>query len=231
MTDLTLVRGDVILRATVTGSGATVLLLHAGAETRTVWRSVATRLSEDGFRTVAFDLRAHGESTGRADTLRAIADDVADMVRREREPIVVVGASLGGLAALVALSEPAVAALVAGLVLVDVTPDPSPRRVRSWLSESGLLGRFEDLVEDILASGQERLESAASLDVPVLLVRAGRSVLEDADVDRFRRANSRVGVVRVPVAGHLIAREAPAELATILATYATGWLRTDGSPE
>ena len=108
-TDITLVLGDVTLQATVTGAGPTVLLLHAGGEHRGVWAPVAERLTESGLRSVAYDLRGHGESSGRATTLRTVAADVIEMVDREPAPIVVTGASLGGYAALAALAEPSIA--------------------------------------------------------------------------------------------------------------------------
>jgi pimeloyl-ACP methyl ester carboxylesterase len=224
MTDVTLARGEVTLRATVTGTGPTVLLLHAGGERRGVWASAGARMAKCGLRTVAFDLRGHGDSSGRATTLRALAGDVSAMVDREPAPIVVVGASLGGLAALAALAEPSTAHRVAGLVLVDVVPDPDPGRVRSWLGDRGLRDQHAELVEDILQSGPGLLAAAAALDVPILLVRAGRSPLSDADVDRLRAANRRVTIACVPGAGHLVARDAPAELARIVSAHATTWL-------
>lgn len=223
--DVTVVLSDVTLRGTVTGTGPSVLLLHAGGENRGVWTPISTRIAADGLRTVAFDLRGHGESTGRAETLRALADDVIEMVRREPMPIVVVGASLGGLAAIAALAEPTVARRVVGLVLVDVVPDPDPDRVRSWLSDLGLGDQRADLVEDTLAAGPELHVTAAASDVPILLVRAGRSPLSDAEVDRFRTANRRVTVTVLPDVGHLVAQEASAELAHIVSARATAWLR------
>ncbi|MFE3447246.1 alpha/beta fold hydrolase [Nocardia sp. NPDC059180] len=227
MTDLTVNLGDITVRATETGTGPTVLLLHAGGERRGVWAPVAAGIAAYGLRTVAFDLRGHGENTGQATTLRAVADDVTEMVRREPTPVVVVGASLGGLAAIAALAEPAVAHRVAGLVLVDVVADPDPDRVRSWLGDLGLLDQHADLVEDILSSGPELSATAAALDLPVLLVRGARSPLADAGAERLRVANRRVTVTCVPDAGHLVARESPTELARIVATNATNWLATD----
>src|SRR5690349_7967424 len=100
MTDFTFVRGDVVLQGTATGSGPTVLLLHAGGEERSVWTPVSAVLNQRDLRTVAYDLRGHGASSGQATTLAEIAADVAAMIHREPAPVVVVGASLGGLAAI-----------------------------------------------------------------------------------------------------------------------------------
>lgn len=225
MTEVGLDLGDVTLRATVTGTGPTVLLLHAGGERRGVWAPVAERMTS--LRTVAVDLRGHGDSPGPATTLRALADDVVAMVAREPAPVVVVGASLGGLAALAALADPDTARRVAGVVLVDVVPDPDPARVHSWLDEQWLGDRHPELVADILAAGPELLAAAGALEVPVLLVRGGGSPLRDVDADRLRAANRRVTTTHVPGAGHLVARDAPAELARIVSAHATTWLAAD----
>ena len=130
MTEVAVFRDDVTLRGTATGTGPSVLLLHAGGEHRGVWTPVAAVLTQRGLRTVAFDLRGHGDSPGPATALREIAEDVTAMIRREPAPVVVAGASLGGLAAIVALADPSAARHVAGLVLVDVVPDPDPARTR-----------------------------------------------------------------------------------------------------
>ncbi|KZB80213.1 alpha/beta fold hydrolase [Amycolatopsis regifaucium] len=216
-TEIRLDLGEVVLQGTVTGTGPTVLLLHAGGERRGVWAPVAEVLAGHGLRTVAFDLRGHGDSTGRATTLRALARDVVGMIGREPAPIVLVGASVGGLAAIAALADPAVAARVSCLVLVDVVPDPAPARVRSWLDFRGLGGRSTQLVEDVLGSGAALLATAGALDMPILVVHGGRdSPLSEADLRRLRAANRRVTVARVPAAGHLVARDAPEELARLV---------------
>lgn len=228
MTDVTLAREGATLRGTATGTGPTVLLLHAGGERRGVWTPVAAALTLCGLRTVAFDLRGHGDSSGRATTLRAITEDVTAMICREPAPVVVVGASLGGLAAIASLADPRAARHVAGLVLVDVVPDPDPARVRAWLDARGLRHDRAELVEDILGRGPELLATATKIELPILLVRGGpRSPLTDAEVERLRAANPAVTVSRVPAAGHLVARDAPDELARIVADRASTWLATE----
>ncbi|ONI85906.1 alpha/beta hydrolase [Actinosynnema sp. ALI-1.44] len=225
MVDLTIWRDDTTLRGTAIGDGPTVLLLHAGGERRGVWAPVAEALSRCGLRTVAYDLRGHGDSTGQATTLPLVADDVAVMIHGERAPLVVVGASLGGLAAIAALADPSVAQRVAGLVLVDVVPDPDLPEVRAWLDEHGLLDTQPELVEDILARGPDLLAVTAKIEPPILLVRAGPdSPIGDAEVERLRAANPGVTVDQVTSAGHLVARDAPDELARILADYASACL-------
>ena len=223
---VTLDRGDAQLHGTVTGTGPTVLLLHAGGEERSVWAPIAAALP---FRSVAYDLRGHGASTGEARTLQPLAADVTAMIHREPAPVVVVGASLGGLAAIAALADPGVAEAVAGLILVDVVPDPDAARVRAWLDQRGLRDHRAELVSDIFDHSHELLAAAARLTLPILLVRGGpTSPLGDPEVDRFRAANPAVAVTRVPEAGHLVARDAPEALARIIGDQVSTWLA--GSP-
>ena len=223
VTDVHLARGDVVLRGTATGTGPTVLLLHAGGEDRRVWVPIADHLARRKMRAVAFDLRSHGDSGGTATTMQTVADDVAAMIDHVPTPIVVVGASLGGLAAIAALADPTTAGQVAGLALVDVVPDPDPGRTRAWLHERGLERERRELVDDTLSRGQELLAIAATLDLPILLIRAAQGPIADADVARLEHVNRRVEVTCVAGAGHLIARDAPTELARIIARTASSW--------
>lgn len=217
-----------MLRGTAQGTGPTVLLLHAGGEDRRVWAPVTAELVSRGLRAVAYDLRGHGESSGTATILPPLAEDVAAMIGPEPAPVVVVGASLGGLTAIAALADPATQGHVAALILVDVVPDPAPARVRTWLDEHGLRPRWPQLVDDLLDRGSQLLATAATIHLPILLVRGGtRSPLDDADVARLLQANPRVTVTRVADAGHLVARDAPLELARIIADRVPTWIAAD----
>src|SRR4051794_24009321 len=114
MTRVTLDRGDARLIGNAIGEGPPALLLHAGGERRGVWEPVAERLAASGFRAVAYDLRGHGESgSAGAERLTTHAGDVAAMLGSEPVPALVVGASLGGLAALLALRDPEARAMAA----------------------------------------------------------------------------------------------------------------------
>jgi pimeloyl-ACP methyl ester carboxylesterase len=219
--EIVLDRDGVALYGTVAGTGPTLLLLHAGGERRNVWDPLIEPLTASGMRTVAFDLRGHGDSAGVATSLHVLAADVRAMVEREGAQVILVGASLGGFAALAALQDPSTARRVFGLVLVDVVPDPEPEPVRAWLDARGLLAAHATIAEDILGRGPELLATAKALDMPILLVRGGRSVLGHDDVGRLRRANRRVTMTAVECAGHLVARDAPSELARILIGHAS----------
>lgn len=224
MTEISFVHGDVQLCGTAAGSGPTVLLLHAGGEERGVWAPIADVLTRRGLRAVAYDLRGHGASSGEAKALHPIAADVTAMIRREPAPVVVVGASLGGLAAIASLADPTTAQAVAGLILVDVVPNPDPPRVRAWLDDRGLR-HHTDLVDDIFDQCPALLATATDLTVPIMLVRAGpTSPLTDAEADHFRAAVPTLTITHIPTAGHLIARDAPAHLANLIVPQAKAWL-------
>lgn len=105
-------------------SARPVLLLHGGGQTRHSWGSTAATLAAAGWYAVAYDQRGHGASgrspSGHYEPGR-FAEDLVEIATTFEQPPVVVGASLGGLAAL--LAEGVLApGLFAGIVLVDITP-------------------------------------------------------------------------------------------------------------
>src|SRR3546814_20151081 len=60
--------------------GLPVILAHGGGQTRRAWRAVAHRLARHGFRTIAVDMRGHGESAWARDGAYDISDFAADLV-------------------------------------------------------------------------------------------------------------------------------------------------------
>jgi pimeloyl-ACP methyl ester carboxylesterase len=215
-----LVRPDAVLRFDRLGSGPAALLLHAGGERRQVWHKVMEPLARRGFLTTAYDQRGHGESDGNRNTpLTAFGADTVAMIERLTSPVVV-GASLGGFAALAALDGPDVEESVAGLVLVDVVPDPDPARVRTFLDSDGRNMSRDFLVDDILGRAESLRAAAASLKLPVLAVRAGsRGAIPDEDEDRFRKLVPHASIVSIEGAGHLVARDKPLELAKAIGDF------------
>ncbi|SJZ31187.1 Pimeloyl-ACP methyl ester carboxylesterase [Enhydrobacter aerosaccus] len=114
------------LAASVVGRGdqPAILLAHGGGQTRHAWGNTIRKLSARGYRAIALDLRGHGDSDwsehGRYE-LDAFAEDLIAVARHLGRPPAIVGASLGGLAALVAEGEKAPGTF-SSLTLVDVTP-------------------------------------------------------------------------------------------------------------
>jgi pimeloyl-ACP methyl ester carboxylesterase len=107
-------------------AAAPVLLLHGGGQTRHAWGATARMLGGRGYHVLSMDLRGHGDSGWAADGdyhLSSFAADVAAVMAHLARPIVLVGASLGGMAALLAAAG-AAPGQVRALVLVDITPSP-----------------------------------------------------------------------------------------------------------
>jgi pimeloyl-ACP methyl ester carboxylesterase len=112
--------------------GAPVLLLHGGGQTRHAWRETAGRIARTGMTAYALDQRGHGDSDWIASgdyTFAAFANDartVADeLARRGGVRPIVIGASLGGIAALTAEGQAKRSGrgpVFSALVLVDITP-------------------------------------------------------------------------------------------------------------
>jgi len=113
-------------------AGQPVLLLHGGGQTRHAWRRTAEHLGRTGATAYALDQRGHGDSEWAADGHYAFTDFAADAAavaatltaRSGRRPIAI-GASLGGIASLLAEGEADKAGrgpVFSAVVLVDVTP-------------------------------------------------------------------------------------------------------------
>lgn len=130
-----------------------VLLLHGGGQTRHSWQATGRRLAERGWTTYALDARGHGESDWAPDgdySTAAHADDIAAVAAKLDDPPVLVGASMGGLAALAA--QAADPDLARALVLVDITPTSEPagiEHIHRFLRQ-GLDGF--DTLDDVLAA-------------------------------------------------------------------------------
>jgi pimeloyl-ACP methyl ester carboxylesterase len=101
-----------------------VILAHGGGQTRHAWGGTARTLAGRGWYALSIDLRGHGESDWAPDgnyDLTSFGRDFVAIARPFSPPPVLVGASLSGLAALLAQGE-AEAPIFSALVLVDVTP-------------------------------------------------------------------------------------------------------------
>jgi pimeloyl-ACP methyl ester carboxylesterase len=102
-----------------------VLLFHGGGQTRHSWKNAAATLGEQGFHAISYDLRGHGQSdwsTDGAYTTDLFGADVRALAQRHATAPALVGASLGGIASMIAIGEhPAGEPPPArALVLVDV---------------------------------------------------------------------------------------------------------------
>jgi pimeloyl-ACP methyl ester carboxylesterase len=144
------------------GSGEQpVIMLHGGGQTRHSWDAAARRIADLGHPVYSLDQRGHGESewveSGRyafddfAQDLVAVTRQVGALHRRKP---VVVGASLGGFAGMLAEGRENPGALAA-LVLVDITPRIDMDGV------SKILGFMGDRVDDGFADVEEAADAIA----------------------------------------------------------------------
>lgn len=138
-----------------------VLMVHGGGQTRHSWRGSSNILAENGWTAITMDQRGHGDSAWADDgdydfeafaqDLTAVADQAAE--RYGSRPVLV-GASLGGIAAMLAEGE-STRPVLSAVILVDVTP-----RLRL----SGvvkILGFMSERAEDGFASLEEASDAIA----------------------------------------------------------------------
>jgi pimeloyl-ACP methyl ester carboxylesterase len=106
-----------------------VILLHGGGQTRHSWSRAVDHLLAGGFQVINYDARGHGESDWSPEGAYQLADragDLAAVTASLGVPFVLVGASLGGATSIVAIDR---GLRPAGLVLVDIVPEPDPRGI------------------------------------------------------------------------------------------------------
>lgn len=116
------------------GSRGTVLLLHGGAQTRHSWHRSGQRFADAGWTTYAFDARGHGESDWDPSgdySMDALVADIIGVVHQLGVRPVLIGASMGGITAMLAEGEHA--PLTSALVLVDIATRTEPEGVKRIL--------------------------------------------------------------------------------------------------
>jgi pimeloyl-ACP methyl ester carboxylesterase len=134
-----------------------VLLQHGGGQTRHAWGGTARALAQQGWLGIALDLRGHGDSEWSKERnyeFSRFGQDTVEVAEQLERPPALVGASLGGLAGLLAN---AIAPNPPGshLVLVDVTPSMNAAGVdtiKSFMS---------DRIDEGFASLEEAADAVA----------------------------------------------------------------------
>jgi len=102
----------------------TILMLHGGGQNRHSWKNTGQILADRGFRVVAVDTRGHGDSDRAPEAdyaLESLTGDVLHVIDQIGTPVVLIGASMGGLTGITVADE-AGPEKVTKLVLVDVVP-------------------------------------------------------------------------------------------------------------
>jgi pimeloyl-ACP methyl ester carboxylesterase len=116
-----------------------IVCLPGGGQTRHSWHRSAKTLVAQGHHVISVDLRGHGDSEWASNgdySIDAFVGDVLAVCAALPEPPILVGASIGGIAAAIAVGESA-RAIARALVLVDVVPNMAPAgldRIRDFMS-------------------------------------------------------------------------------------------------
>ncbi len=133
-----------------------VLLAHGGGQTRHAWGGTAAALAAAGRYAVSLDLRGHGDSDWAPDgnyLLEKFASDVTYVADRLDTPVMV-GASLGGLSAMVAgAADPCP---FSAIVLVDIAPHIEIR------GSDRVLDFMRDKLEDGFGTVEEAADAVAA---------------------------------------------------------------------
>ena len=165
MSDETFIgRGGISLAADVAGDPADppVVLLHGGGQTRHAWGSTLKVLTSRGWYAHSVDLRGHGESQWDPDgdySIEAFSSDVKAIAATFDRPPALVGASLGGIASLIAVGE-TTETVASALVLVDIAPkiehDGVGRIISFMTSNLDGFGSLEEVADSIAAYNPHR---------------------------------------------------------------------------
>lgn len=147
-----------------------VLFAHGGGQTRYAWRESAKVIHEMGYTTCTVDLRGHGDSDwdSKGDySMEAFAQDLILVSQEMPTKPIVVGASLGGIASMIAAGEIDPDCFKA-LVLVDITPTMDMNGVEKIISFMGahLKDGFASLEEaaEVIAAYMPHRKAPKNLD-------------------------------------------------------------------
>jgi pimeloyl-ACP methyl ester carboxylesterase len=116
-----------------------VILSHGGGQTRHAWGGTAAALAGRGWYAVAYDHRGHGDSSWAADgdyDIGRFAEDQRCLARAFTQRPALVGASLGGISAMLAEGE-STEPVFSAVVLVDIVPRMNQDGARNVLRFMG----------------------------------------------------------------------------------------------
>lgn len=117
-----------------------VLMLHGAGQNRHAWKGTAAALAERGWFVLTVDARGHGDSDWSPDKrydFEHTGADVRSLIERFDQTPVVIGASMGGMAALSAQYYSGAGPLYRAVVLVDIAPNftfEGASRIVNWMA-------------------------------------------------------------------------------------------------
>jgi pimeloyl-ACP methyl ester carboxylesterase len=142
------------------------ILMHGGGQTRHSWSGAVDALANAGYFVVNYDARGHGESDWSPDGIydyHRRASDLQSIVRECEAPCALIGASMGGITALQAVSD---GYKPGALVLVDIVPNPERhgiKRIREFMKQySDGFANAEEAVAAVAAYNPNRPRPATS---------------------------------------------------------------------
>jgi pimeloyl-ACP methyl ester carboxylesterase len=193
-------------RATGTRRG-TIVYLHGVADNRDSAVGVVERFTPRGFDVVAYDSRAHGESTGEACTYGFYEkQDLHRVLDTVSGPIVLLGTSLGAAVALQeAAPDPRVSAVIAAETFSDLRTVATERA--PFFFTRGVIDRAFRVAEEqahFRVDDVSPMSAAARITMPVLLVH-GAADAETPPEHSQRVLAALAGpkrLILVPGAGH-----------------------------
>ena len=159
-----------------------VVLSHGGGQTRHSWGGTAQELAEQGWYAITYDHRGHGNSSWSEDGnyhIDRFVEDQRELSARLSGKPVLVGASLGGVAAMLAEGEHD-SEVFRSIVLVDVVPRMSLSGTRNIIEFMGthMEDGFVSLEEaaDVIAkyTGRPRRKDLSGLNKNLRLHKDGR---------------------------------------------------------
>jgi len=162
-----------------------LVLVHGFTGSRDDWREMLPRLAPRG-RTLAPDLRGHGETSNPGDpagyTFERLAQDLGAFLTAAGVPRCdLLGHSMGGMVALrLALAEPE---RIASLLLMDTSADPIPRGARAMIEAAAKIAR-EAGMQALFETG--RAASERQPDRPASFVRSIERMGPEVFWDRIR---------------------------------------------
>jgi pimeloyl-ACP methyl ester carboxylesterase len=210
----------------------TVLLVHGWRGRASQFGPIVRELRAEGYRVVAFDAPANGESAGRHTDIRDYLAAIDELQRRHGMFRLIVGHSFGALAALTAVREGMAArgvVAIAGMADARYLVDSFAARVGIGTASADVLAReFTERVLPGVAEPYARFDAVADplpASVPLLIVhdRGDREVAVGESLRLHEAHGERSRLVLTEGAGHSRVLGADATLDAITA-FATGGL-------